>query len=249
MKSCVINVFLSILALQGCNYVEVLYREDETIEIEAWIGDFNTITVNEEIALVLEQTNDQIAVISGLDYKVNNLKLTIEDQELLIEPREPTYNRKDQIITLYLPVKNLQRITLNRPTLLSSANELLLDNFALVVNGPRVYSESDLKLRGKSITIAAFGKNSGHHILEGSTDDLRLTMEGLAWTDASQLIATNVTVTQRSLKSSFVHAADELTVNMYSSGNVYYSGNPILHFKTVDPDWQVNFGSAISRSD
>lgn len=249
MKSCLIIFFLTNLALQGCNYVEVLYREDETIEIEARIGDYNTITVNEEIALVLEQTNDQIAVISGLDYKVNNLKLTIEDQELLIEPKESTYNRKDQVITVYLPVKNLQRITLNRPTLLSSANELLLDKFTLVVNGPGVYSESDLTLRGKSITIAAYGKNSGHHILEGSTDDLRLTMEGAAWTDASQLVATNVTVTQRSLKSSFVYAADVLTVNMYSSGNVYYSGNPILNFKTIDPDWQVNFGSAIYQPD
>jgi hypothetical protein len=144
-------------------------------------------------------------------------------------------------------------VTVTQRSLKSSfvhaANELLLDDFTLVVNGPGVYSESDLQLSGKSITIAAYGKNSGHHILKGSADHLRLTMEGLAWTDASQLIATNVKVTQRSLKSSFVHAANELTVNMYSSGDVYYSGNPILNFKTVDPDWQVNFGSAISQSD
>jgi hypothetical protein len=133
--------------------------------------------------------------------------------------------------------------------LLSCANELSLDNFAIVVNGPGVYSESELKIRSKSISIAAFGKNSGHHILQGSTDDLRLTMEGLAWTDASQLTATNVTVIQRSLKSTFVHAVDELTVNMYSSGDVYYSGSPVLNFKIVEPDWEVNFGSAIYQSD
>lgn len=249
MKIYLTGVLILLLVFQGCNYVEVLYREDETIQIEEWLGDFNTIIVKEEIAIVLEQTNDQTAVISGLDYKVKNLKFTIEDKALLIEPRETTYDRKDQIITVYLPVKNLQRITLNRPTMLSCANELVIDNFTLVVNGPGVYSESELKLRSKSISIAAYGKNSGHHTLIGNTDDLRLTMEGLAWTDASQMAATNVTVIQRSIKSSYVQAQDRLTVNMYSSGNVYYSGNPVLEFKTVDPDWQVEFGSAINQQE
>ena len=74
-------------------------------------------------------------------------------------------------------------------------------------------------------------------------------MEGLAWTDASQLISSNVTVTQRSLKSSYVQAIDQLTVKMYSSGNVYFTGQPTLEFETIQPDWDVEFGDAIRKTD
>lgn len=251
MKSVLIALtsFFLLALFQRCNYVEVLSEKGAYVEIEEWVGEFTAIRVETPIHLILEQTDEQIAVISGLDFKVSNLKFTVENSELILDAKAFALNRKDQIVTVRLPIKALNKITLNVPTQLSSANELLLGNFTVIVNGGGTYSESNLKLNCQSIYIAAFGPNSGLHLLEGKTNDLRLTMEGLSWTDATEMRSSKVTVTQRSLKSSYVNVTDQLTVKMYSSGHVYFTGQPQLDYQIYVPDWEAEFGRAISQSE
>ncbi len=241
-------LFLSLTMLfQQCDYIDILHQENKIVETEEQLGDFEEIVVELPIELELEQTNDHIAIITGPDYKVANLSMTIENNVLTIDEKSFTYERKDQVLKIQLPIKTLRKITLNMPTILSSKEVLALDQFSLVVNGPGTYSESDLNLDCTSISLAAYGKNSGHHILKGNTDALRITMEGLAWTNAEQLISSKVTVYQRSLKSSYVHADDLLIVRMYSEGNVYYEGQPELDFQIIQPDWNPEFGQAIQQ--
>ncbi len=246
----VARIFLSVsllLLFQQCDYVKILHEENEIITVDEWLRDFNEIVVEAPIELELVQSNEEIAVISGPDYKLSNLSMTIEDNILTIDTKSFVYERKDQVLKIKLPIENLKKITLNMPTILSSKEVLHLDQFSLVVNGPGTYSESNLHLNSKSIYVGAYGKNSGHHILKGSTNELTLRLEGLAWTDADHLISSKVTVIQRSLKSSYVHATEQLVVRMYSEGNVYYKGNPELDFQIVQPDWNPEFGQAIQQ--
>ncbi len=243
------GLFLSlviIVSFSGCDYVKILHEDHTIIEAEEWLDEFEEITVEIPIELELVQTNEQFALITGPDYKVNNLSMNIEDRVLTIDSRSFLYERKDQVLKIQLPVKHLNRITLNIPTILSNKEVLNLDKFSLVVNGPGTYSESNLHLNCTSVYLGAFGKNSGNHILKGTADELTLRLEGLAWSNAEALISSKVTVIQRSLKSSYVHASEHLAVRMYSEGNVYYSGQPELDFQIVQPDWSADFGGAIS---
>jgi hypothetical protein len=245
-------VFLAMslmIPFQRCDYVDILHQENTIIVVDQWLDNFEEIVVEIPIELELEQTNDGVAVITGPDYKVDNLSMTIENNVLTIDEKSFTYERKDQVLNIKLPIKILRKITLNMPTILSSKGALSLDQFSLAVNGPGTYSESNLDLNCKSIYLGAYGKNSGHHILKGNTDELTLRLEGLAWTDAGQLISSKVTVIQRSLKNSYVHASDHLIVQMYSEGNVYYKGQPKLDFQIVQPDWNPEFGEAIKQGD
>jgi len=242
-----ITFFISLI-FQRCDYLEILYKEDEIITVDEWIDEFEEIQVDIPIELILEQSSDQIAEITGFEFKVNNLKLTVENKTLIIDEKDFMLNRKDQLITVKLTVQNLKRITLNEPTILSTSGELALEKFTMIVNGPGTYSETNLLLDCQSITLAAFGKNSGQHILEGKTENLQITMEGLAWTNASQMIATNATVYQRSHKNTYVNVTGKLIVNMYSVGNVYFKGNPQIEYNIIVPDWDVGeFGKVISQ--
>lgn len=251
MKSAIIALayFIIFISFQRCDYVEVLNQEGSYIETEEWLDEFTSIRVETHIKLILEQTTEHTALISGMDLKVNNVLLKVENKELIISEKASALNRKDQLATVHLPVNVIDRITLNTPTQLRSANELSFDKLVIIVNGGGTYSDSNLKLNCQSILLAAFGPNSGLHQLSGSTNHLHLAMEGLAWTDASQLISSTVIVQQRSLKSSYVQAIDQLTVNMYSSGNVYFTGQPFLKYTTIQPDWDVEFGDAIRETD
>jgi len=235
-----------ILMLTRCDYVKILHQEQKIIVADEWLDEFEEITVEIPIELELVQTNEQMAEITGPDYKVANLSMNIKDHVLTIDAKTFLYERKDQVLKILLPVKNLKRITLNMPTILSSKGVLNLDRFSLVVNGPGTYSESDLHLSCTSMYLGAFGKNSGSHILKGNTDELTLRLEGLAWSNAEYMISSKVTVIQRSLKSSYVHASEHLTIRMYSEGNVYFAGHPELDFQIVQPDWNAKFGRAIN---
>jgi len=234
---------------QSCDYVEALYRDGSYIETEVWLEEFNSISVETPVQLILDQTTEQYTYISGLDFIVNDLTFTVENNTLFIESNGYTYSRIDQMAKVHLPVKVLDRITLNAPTHLHSMNELILDKFVLVINGKGTYSESNLQMHCQSFSIAAYGENSSTHHLLGSTEYLGMTMEGLAWTDASLMNASQVTINQRSLKSSYVKASDRLIVNMYSSGDVFFTGQPTLEYLTFDPGWDVDFGNAISQND
>lgn len=243
-------LFLSvglIVTFQQCDYVKVLHEENEIIVTEKWLDDFEEIVVEIPVELELEQVNEQTAIITGPDYKVSNLSLKVENNVLIVGAKSFIYERKDQVLKILLPIKTLNRITMNMPTILSSKGVLSLDKFVMIVNGPGTYSESFLNLSCSAIYLGAFGKNSGNHILKGNTDELTLRMEGLAWTNAEHLISSRITVVQRSLKSSYVHAKDHLFVQMYSSGNVYYKGQPELDYQIIQPDWNAEFGKAIHQ--
>jgi hypothetical protein len=241
-------VYLMFL-FQACDYVKIIHEKPKYISADQWVEEFDEVIVEIPVELELLQSAEQIARITGPDYKVDNLLLSVKDRILTIEASSFMYERKDQVLRIVLPVKDLSRVELNMPTMLSSNEELNLYNFTLVVNGPGTYSESNLHLNCKSIYIGAYGKNSGDHILEGKADELSLRLEGLAWVDAKLLEASHVKLTQRSLKSSYVHATDHLEILMYSEGNVYYKGDPTLDFKIVQPDWNPDFGQAIWLQD
>ena len=243
---CISLLFLSLF--QNCDYVEGLNRKGEIVETEVWLEDFDAIRVDTQIQLVIEQNTEQVAKISGLDFMVSKLKFTVQNKLLIIESNENAHSRIDQNATVYLPINSLNEIMINAPTNLRSEGALSLEYFRLIINGPGTYSESNLKLNCQSLAIAAFGENSGDHILEGQTENLYITMEGLAWTDASNMKASQVSINQRSLKNIYVQAKNQLTVNMYSSGNVYYTGQPLLSYQVFKADWDIVFGMAINNS-
>jgi len=246
----IVCIYLLVISgFQSCDYVEGLHKKGNIVETEIWIDEFDVIQVDSPVRLILEQNSGQIARISGLDYKLKNLNIEVQNSILVLESSDQAFARLDQNVTVHLPINDLKEIVLNVPTQLISEDELVLANFRLIINGLGTYSESSLKLKCQSVTVAAFGENSGNHILVGETENLNLTMEGLAWTDASALQASKVFVNQRSLKKTYVSASDQLIVNMYSSGDVYFTGHPELIYQTFKPDWDIVFGLAINNSE
>ena len=235
--------------IQQCDYVKILHQEHEIVTVDEWLDEFDEIIVEIPIELELQQSNAQIAVITGPDYKIANLSLLNEDKVLKIDATSSIYERKDQVLTIRLPIKKLEKITLNKPTILNNREVLNLDAFTMIINGPGTYSESNLNLNCNSVYLGAHGKNSGDHILKGAADELTLRLEGLAWTDASELVSSKVTVFQRSMKNSYVHATDQLIVKMYSQGNVYYTGLPELDIQIIQPDWSPTFGQVIHQEE
>jgi hypothetical protein len=243
-----IGFSILILLAFSCNYVEGLYVKGEQVKTEIYIDEFSRVSVETHVNLVLEQSNEEFAVVSGLDFKVEDIQISVKNEELVISSKVAAHSRKDQMPTVLLPIKELSFVNVNAPMELSAPKVLEIDNFTLIVNGRGTYSNSNLHLNCKKITVAAYGENLGVHYLMGNADILNITMEGLAYLKALEMNVKEVNINQRSLKNCFLHCTDQLNVRMYSSGNVYYTGHPNLNYTTFDPGWNVAFGLAINQA-
>jgi hypothetical protein len=65
-------------------------------------------------------------------------------------------------------------------------------------------------------------------LLNGIVDNAIYHIEGGTDIDALALKSSATSITHRSYGHCHVHASDELKVTIFSTGNVYYSGTPVL---------------------
>ncbi|NJN24858.1 MAG: hypothetical protein HC819_02150 [Cyclobacteriaceae bacterium] len=249
MKALFIICTLAVAVLPACDYVDGLHHQGRELTKHVVLGKFEYVNVKTPVALVLQQSDDSVARISGQDFRVESVQFSIKNGELIITSKDDVYSRKDQIVRIHLPVQKLNRVMLNAPTELIDEGGLVLEDFSLISNGLGTYSESDLHLQCNSIFVAAFGNNSGQHRLRGACENMHIIMEGLAWVEASGFKAVQAEMIQRSLKNTYLNVASGLTVKMYSSGHVIYAGLPVVSYETFPQDWKVEFGKAIHQSE
>jgi len=100
---------------QACDYVKIIHEKPNYISAEQWVEEFDEVIVEIPVELELLQCAEQIAKITGPDYKVDNLLLSVKDRILTIEASSFMYDRKDQVLRIVLPVKDLSRVSLICP--------------------------------------------------------------------------------------------------------------------------------------
>jgi microcompartment protein CcmL/EutN len=148
-----------------------------------------------------------------------------------------------------LSANDLTRITSNFPAKITNTDTLSFENLTVVVNGRGTFTECNMAIDAGKISLLAYGSNVGNHVFKGKADNLNVVTEGLTTVDASELAAQNVSVVQKSVNSSEVNAVSKLLVNMLSSGNIYYTGDPEISMTEGKPLYDVELGNVIHLSE
>ena len=240
--------FLSLLS-PACTYIDALTEEGEEVRKEIEIGPFERIVLDTSVRLVL--TNDSLdgAIVEGPDFVLSRLNIFQKEEVLHVETDGFFGFRKAQMPQLTLNADGLQQVRSNFPVEISNTDTLEIENLRVVVSGRGSFTECDLTLRGGNMNISAYGSNVGDHRLSGKVEKLVVVSEGLTSVDASELVARVVNYRQSSVNPGFVHATEKLTVNMLSSGNLYYRGDCDVQFKEGDPLYKVELGELLEMTD
>jgi hypothetical protein len=136
---------------------------------------------------------------------------------------------EDNIIFLIeTNVHNHQLIINTKPLMTYSATKpVQVDVTVTSLEGVSISGSGSLDVSGYSgdaLTIALPG--SGELSVEGSVNDVKITLDGSGEIYADKLIASNAAITLSGSGNVTVFASEELNATISGSGQVRYSGNP-----------------------
>lgn len=231
--------------LSGCDYTDALLKDGEIIRKEVVLNSFDRIEIETSVQLVLTNSVDSVAVLEGLDFLIPRLVLKQEGAVLKIESEGLIGFREKQLPSVIVGVSGLKRITSNFPSKISNLDTLKVSNFSVVINGRGTFTECNLLVDAGTISLSAYGSNVGNHIFRGRAEQLTIHAEGLSSVDASELDAEKVRLVQKSVNPSYVNALEVLSVDIFSSGNVYYTGSPETSLKLGESLYDVELGELI----
>lgn len=238
-----------IIILWGCDYTDALLRDGEAVTKEVKLNTVESIDIETSVRLVLTNDTTNIAIVEGLDFIVPRLDLYQEGKALVIDSKGMIGFREKQLPTLKMGVRGIKKITSNFPAKITSQDTLRIEQLRIVVNGRGTFTECNLIVDAASLSLSAYGSNVGNHVFKGKAEKFHVVTEGLTSVDALGLDAGEVKYVQKSVNSSRVKAIHKLSVNMLSSGDLYYSGDPETNITLGEPLYEVKLGKVIHLSE
>lgn len=244
MKQWVTSLLVCV-CLGACSYIDVLTKDGVEITREIQVENFNAIEVMAALDIHLIPDDTFKCVVKGADFLVKDFFINQEGEKLILDHHNSFFLREEQLLEISLHAPNINVVTLNAAIHLTNADTIKNERFQLVVNSRGAFSESNLLLDCQQVSISVYGENVGHHLFKGHAGSLQVNLEGLADFNGDGLIVDKVGVNHKSLSNCHVFSQGTLTANMYSSGNVYYKGNPEVTVTRYDRGWGIKLGDVI----
>ncbi len=234
----------------GCDYTDALLNDGELISKDIQVEAFDHVILDTSVYLVLDNDSSHSVSVEALDFLLPRLKISQNDNVLTIESVGLIGFRQKQMPVVTISSPDLNHIRSNFPVQISNLDTLKIENLRIVISGRGSFTECNLTVDAGNISLGAYGSNVGNHVFKGKAKSLNIVALGLTSVDASQLNAEEVSYRQGSVNQGFVRATRKLTVEMLSSGNLYYSGNPAdTIVKFGETLYEVSMGNVIQLQD
>lgn len=219
-------LILSVLILCSCESLEeCTMRSGSMTSKQVEVGSFNKILVNRGISLVVSEAPEySVTIVSGnnliehIEAKINGETLVLSDHA------ECNWRRDYGVTTVYVTAPSLSQIQSLSEQKISSGNVLHYPTLHLISldNGT-----SDFHFEVDNDVVFIETNNVSGFYLKGHTNQLSAGFyEGNGPLRAEELEAENVDVFHRSSNHMYVKPVQQLTGNLYSTGNLYCIGQP-----------------------
>ncbi|MBL4561840.1 MAG: DUF2807 domain-containing protein, partial [Labilibaculum sp.] len=147
------------------------------------------------------------------------------------------------LIEVEIHLKEFKIITADAPAYYSSIGELSGNRLDIDVTSESELVEMKLDLNYDILDFHSFGTVTGGYELTGLCPTANYVLNGIINIKASELQSTNVNLAQNGIGEAHVWVKNELKVTIYSSGDMYYKGDPVVTINRV----QVNNQSPTAK--
>ncbi|NVO18122.1 MAG: DUF2807 domain-containing protein [Bacteroidetes bacterium] len=183
------------------------------------VGDITNIRFSGDANIVLvKDSTDQIS-ITGESNIIDLYEFDESGNSLKIKSSKCILGH--ETVTIRIPVKTIESLTLNGSGNFSSENMLKGGDVDLDLNG-----SGDFNLQLEAENVVGHINGSGNIILKGSSRNERMQINGSGDVDAAEFASGQVKVTINGSGDCKVLATNSLDVVVRGSGNVYYKGSP-----------------------
>lgn len=245
MKKTRYILFLCYLLFSSCSQINLF--EDSGPETEAFyeVNSFNKIELEGIFNVNLIQNDIYSITIKGGENILDKFSFTDQDNTLTLKHNYSNWLHNLDIPELEIHCSTLNQIQFNSSSNLQSVGTLTGDKLKVLVTEEADIVELDLELDYSYLRFNCRGSSSGKHILKGICPNTSFTLNSSNNVLANELESENVEIGHNGLGDAYIWATDSLGVIFYSSGNVYYRGNPFITEKRVQINNQKATGQVL----
>jgi len=227
--------FLFVPLFFSCSYIADLKRTGDIITIEHDWDSAPHIEIWAPVRLIPVISNESKIKLIGMDFIVEDYEFKISDDKIVVDHKNRNRLQEEKIADLYIYTRKIERITINSPSKLQSNDTLFFDNLHIVINGKGAYTTGNLILKGNNLRYCAYGsQNKCYQTFSGAVKTAFFQIEGGSKLHAFDLKTINCKVVNKSYIDCYISVSEQLDADIYSSGNIYYKGNPTVIFQNIE---------------
>lgn len=230
-------MFLILLAFlfdscNGDNVPDCFQNAGDTVRETVAVPEFSTITVFENLNVVLKQGEEQLVEIETGEFLFNDVSAEVEGNRLILRNENScNYVREYGLTTVYVTSPNISEIRSSTGLLISSDGVLDYPSLTLIsesfINPETETTDGSFDLEVNSTTVRIIVNGIAYFKLSGASTNFNVTVAaGDSRIEAESLISQNVTVNHRGSNDVFVHPQQSLTGVIRGTGDVISVNTP-----------------------
>lgn len=227
-----LSIFLVLVSCNGDNVPDCFQNAGDMIRRPIDVPEFSTITVFENLNVVLKQGGEQQVEVETGEYLFNDVSAVVEDNRLVLRNENScNYVRDYGLTTVYITSPNITEIRSGTGLLISSEGVLEYPSLSLIAesfNNPETETTDgsfDLNLNSTTVRIVVNG--IAYFKLRGNTENFNVNVAaGDSRIEAEGLISENVTVNHRGSNDVFVNPQQSLNGVIRGTGDVISVNTP-----------------------
>lgn len=225
------------------------------IKEEISLEDFQNITSLTVVDIEIEQGDSQTVIIEGHENMIDELYLSVINEELRIDLKDDCYN--DFRLKVYVTIPVLKKLKIESTGDVELGSFKNLDNLSIEISSTgdvigdgvleitekldiEISSTGDIKLDVYTQDINIDLSSTGNLALKGSCNTQDIYMDGTADYFAYNLESEICYIENDGIGDAKVYVSDELDVRISSVGDVYYIGEPTVKEYNSGPGNLIN---------
>lgn len=221
-----------LISCNGDNVPDCFQNAGEMVRRPVDVSEFSTITVFENLNVVLKQGDEQLVEVETGEYLLNDFSAVVEDNRLVLRNENScNFVRDYGLTTVYITSPNITEIRSSTGLLISSDGVLNYPSINLIAesfNNPEAATTDgsfDLNLNSSTVRIVVNG--IAYFKLRGNTENLNVNVAaGDSRIEAERLISENVNVNHRGSNDVFVNPQQQLRGTLRGTGDLISVNTP-----------------------
>ncbi|WP_320018129.1 GIN domain-containing protein [Labilibaculum manganireducens] len=243
MKNKIYIFVLLLLTLTSCETLNPFENEGEYMVKRIDLPEISSIKNLNTFKITLVKDEEEFLLLKGGENIISKASVVISDQNLTINHTHKNNLKIFDLIEAEIHLKELKLITADAPASFSSKGVLSGNRLDIDITSESELIEMKLDLKYDFLDFHSFGTAAGGYEFKGICPTSNYVLNGIINIKASELQSKKVNLAQNGIGEAHVWAENELNVTVYSSGDIYYTGNPDIEISRV----QVNNQSPTAK--
>lgn len=244
-----INILLLLLfVITSCETLNPFEKDGDYIEKRIELTDVSSIHSKNIFKVTLIEDEDEYLILKGGENIVSKVSVQVNNQDASIDHNHKNNFRNFDLIEAEFHVKGLEKITIDAPANYASIGKISGNRLDIDITSVSELVEMNLELDYKILDFHSFGTVAGGYEFTGECPTASYILNGIINIQASQLHSNDVKLVQNGIGEAHVWAENSLDVTIYSSGDMYYKGNPEISINRIQVNNQSPTAKVIQKN-